>query len=357
MRTLHGTAFFLAAHLAACGGAGPAGGAVPDAGADAAVDGGADADSDGDTDSAAVCGTASPAALAACVDGARYEADLVALAIERPPWSAGWEEVQAACASRLEELGFDVALEEYGSGVNVVGRLPGAIEPEVEVVVSAHYDHVPGCPGADDNASGVAGALEAARVLADAQFARTLVVACWDEEEEGKVGSEAFVAAAVAAGTAIEVAIVLEMIGYASDEPGSQSFPDGFELLFPDQIAEVAANDSKADFLGIIAGEDAHAAAVAVEHHTEMAGVSAISLELPVELLASDLLADLRRSDHDPFWQAGYPALMLTDTANYRYAAYHCMDGADVPENLSTAFATAVVRGAVAAAAEALGLD
>jgi hypothetical protein len=355
MRGLCATVWILASLLAACGGQDAASGAEPDAGADTAADGGTDADTD--TESDAVCGTAGPAALAACVDGARYESDLLALSIERPQWSAGWEAVQATCASRLEELGFEVALEEYGSGINVVGRLPGAIEPEVEVVLSAHYDHVAGCPGADDNASGVAGTLEAARVLADAQFARTLVVACWDEEEEGKVGSEAFVAAAVAAGTAIEVAVVLEMIGYASDEPGSQVFPDGFELLFPEQIDEVTANDSKGDFLGIIAGEDAHSTVVAVEHYTEMGGVPAISLELPVELLSSDLLSDLRRSDHDPFWQAGYPALMLTDTANYRYAAYHCMDGDDVPENLSTGFATAVVRGAVAAAAEALGLE
>lgn len=347
---LRASLLILAAVVVACvdGGAGPG---DPDGGADAAADGGAD------TETEASCGTASPAALAACVDGARYEADLVAIAIERPQWSIGWDEVQAACFARLEELGFDVALEAYGSGVNVVGRLQGALEPDVEIVVSAHYDHVEGCPGADDNASGVAGALEAARVLAEAQFGKTLVVACWDEEEEGKVGSEAFVAAAVVAGTPIDVAVVFEMIGYSSDEPGSQVFPDGFELAFPAQIAEVLANDSKGDFLAIVAGEDAHAAVAAVEHHTELAGVSAIALELPMDWLSSDMIADFRRSDHDAFWQAGYPALMLTDTANYRYAAYHCMDGDDVPENLDTGFATAVIRGAVAAAAEALGVQ
>jgi len=340
-----------AALLAACGGDGL--GAGPDGGADAAADGGADTD----TETEAVCGAGSPAALAACVDGARYETDLLAFSIERPQWSAGWEELQAACAARLEALGFDVAFEEYGSGVNVVGRLEGAAEPETEVVVSAHYDHVEGCPGADDNASGVAGALEAARVLAEAHFGRTLVVACWDEEEEGKVGSEAFVAAAVAAGTAIEVAVVFEMIGYATDEPGSQEFPDGFELAFLEQLAEVAENDYRGDFLAIVAGEDAHAVVAAAEHHTEMAGVPAIALELPMDWLSSDMIADLRRSDHDAFWQAGYPALMLTDTADFRYAAYHCMDGDDVPENLDTGFATAIIRGAVAASAEALGLE
>jgi Zn-dependent M28 family amino/carboxypeptidase len=349
----------LAALVAACGGGSAESAPGADAGVDAADDGGADTDSDTDADSetAVECGAGSPTALAACVDGARYEADLFTFAVERPQWSPGWAEVQAACAARLAELGFDVALEEYASGVNVVGRLAGAIEPDVAVVVSAHYDHIADCPGADDNASGVAGTLEAARVLATAELARTLVVACWDEEEEGKVGSEAFVAAAVAAGAEIAVAFVFEMVGYTSDEPGSQQIPAGFDLLFPEPYAEVAANGFRGDFLGIVAGDDAHAAVEAVEQHAEAIGVPAIGLELPVETLSSDLIADLRRSDHDPFWQAGYPAMMLTDTANYRYAAYHCMDGEDLPENLDTELATAAVRGVVAAAAEAAGLE
>ena len=96
-------------------------------------------------------------------------------------------------------LGYTVEREAYGTGVNVIGVLDGTSAPAEQVVISAHYDSVANCPGADDNGSGVAGVLEAARVLSTSQHKRTLVVACWDEEEKGLIGSSAFVARAAAA--------------------------------------------------------------------------------------------------------------------------------------------------------------
>ena len=143
----------------------------------------------------------SPEALADCVDPAAYQADLEFIASLRAPGSAHWQAVQDLCADRLTELGYDVELFEYGSGINVLGTLPGSAPDAPHIMIGAHYDHIEDCAGADDNATGVAGSLEAARVLAMGEYTNTLTIACWDEEELGLVGSEAFATTAAAQGS------------------------------------------------------------------------------------------------------------------------------------------------------------
>ena len=101
-----------------------------------------------------ICDVADVSQIQACVEQKRYIADLESVAVLRPPGSEGWHDVQDMLAQRLEQLGYDVSRSDYGSGVNVIGRLPGTKAEEIEVILSAHYDHIPGCPGADDNASG-----------------------------------------------------------------------------------------------------------------------------------------------------------------------------------------------------------
>lgn len=177
------------------------------------------------------------------VDQQRYEQDLKTVAKARPPGSAHWQVVQDLCVNRLESLGFSVVREDYGTGVNVIGTLKGTTKPDEQVLISAHYDHIAGCAGADDNASGVAGALESARVLASQpRFDRTLIVACWDEEERGLLGSKAYAQAARDRGDQIVMSYVYEMIGYKDDTPDSQTLPAGIDLLFPAQTAAIIAN-------------------------------------------------------------------------------------------------------------------
>ena len=160
--------------------------------ADSDADTDADADADADSDGQG-CEATDIAGLQACIDKERYIEDLETVAIIRNPGSDGWKVVQELLAARLERLGYELEKWDYGSGVNVIGRLPGVTEPDTEVIISAHYDHIPGCPGADDNASAVSGALEIARVLSGREFNRTLVVAFWDEEELGLIGSRHYV--------------------------------------------------------------------------------------------------------------------------------------------------------------------
>jgi Zn-dependent M28 family amino/carboxypeptidase len=269
--------------------------------------------------------------------------------------SAHWQVVQDLCADRFEAAGFTVERHDYGTGVNVIGVRMGSATPAERVLIGAHYDHIEGCPGADDNASGVAGVLEAARVLSMASYARTLVVACWDEEERGLIGSEAYAARARAASETIVDYFNFEMIGYKTDEPDTQTVPAGFELLFPAAIAELRANQNRGDFVSVIGDPASMATMDALERHADRIGLPFIAVDVPESLLSSPLAGDIRRSDHAAFWDEMYPGMLITDTSEFRYRQYHCMDGDDVASNLDAEFASDIVRITVAAAAESLG--
>jgi len=302
------------------------------------------------------CGTDSPEALMACVERERYVEDLNFIAEERVPGSAHWQAVQDLCATRMETMGYSVQLHDYGSGVNVIGRMPGAATPAEEVMISAHYDHIEGCEGADDDGTGVAGLLEAGRVLAMAGFDRTLVLACWDEEERGLVGSEAYAMEADTRGDQILVNYVFEMLGFKSDAPDSQQVPAGFDAIWPEEVAELAANDNRGDFIAIVNDDLSHESALALTAFAESVALSTVMLELASIFKNSDMFYDLRRSDHASFWLVDYPAMMITDTANFRNPYYHCAEGPDVVSTLDHDFAVQVIQATLAAAAVDLGM-
>ncbi|MCB9598159.1 MAG: M20/M25/M40 family metallo-hydrolase [Sandaracinaceae bacterium] len=327
---------------------------VPSPGTDAGFDAGTDAGLDaGPPPPLPACAPDTPESLMGCVERARYVTDLEAVEGARSPSDAHHDEVRDMIATRLEALGLTVERHDYGTGVNVIGTLAGTSDERV--LVSAHYDHIPDCPGADDNGSGVAGALEVARVLAMATHDRTLVVAFWDEEERGLVGSEAYANRHATTGEPLVANLVFEMIGYRDETPNSQSFPDGFELLFPRQIRQIQANQMRGDFILLIADE-LHSTA-SVEAYQRMAArvsLPAIALVLDDGNKRSPLLGDLRRSDHAPFWALDEPGVMIGDTANFRYARYHCGAGADTSDHLDPDFSVQVIQATVGAAAELL---
>lgn len=304
----------------------------------------------------ATCGAENATSLRLCVEEARYAADLRFVAAPREPGSDHWQEAQDLCAARLEELGFAVERFDYATGVDVVGVIEGEVAPSEVVVISAHYDHIPGCPGADDNASGIAGALESARVLAQGRYERTLIVACWDEEELGLLGAFAWSGGIADRGQTIVTSLVYEMIGYRDPTPGAQSLPPGINLLFPEQTAWLEERGSRGDFLAIIADERSHASSVALEAHAAAIGLPAIVLEVQDALTTSPALATLQRSDHAAFWWRGYAGTMLTDTSEFRNPHYHCRDSDDTVDTLDDAFAADIVRATVGAAAELLGV-
>lgn len=303
------------------------------------------------------CGTDTASALARCIDQAAITDDVGFIADIRTPGSPHWLAVQELCTERLTMLGFSVELHEYDTGVNVIGRLPGSEAPDEVVMVGAHYDHIADCLGADDNGSGVGAMLEVARVLATADARpRTLAVACWDEEELGLVGSEAWVQGGQAPGETVVAYLNYDMVGYASDQPGTQQVPFGFDAVFPEQYGQVEANEFRGDFVLMVADDLATAPAQAFEAHAAAAGLPAITAVLDQFEKNSDVFADLRRSDHASFWGADLPAIFLTDTGEFRNAAYHCMMGEDTIDALDLGFTARVAAATVGAAAEALGL-
>jgi hypothetical protein len=302
------------------------------------------------------CPAQTAAELMDCVDPERHYADLEFVSAERVPDSPHWQAVQDLCADRLTELGYEVTLQTYATGVNVVGRRPGTELPNEHVIVGAHYDHIDGCSGADDNGTGVAAMLEVARILADIPTPRTLLVTCWDEEEDGLIGSAAQVQLAMDDGLVITGAFSLDSIGYASSEPNSQVVPDGFNLLFPDEYAELEANEFRGDFLLWVSDDTMGDVGTSLNGFAEILGLPTIGTALSDELKTSPLLSDLRRSDHASFWDSDIPAMFFNDTGEFRYPGYHCGDGDDTVDRVTQEYAIAVTKVAVATTAVALGM-
>jgi Zn-dependent M28 family amino/carboxypeptidase len=304
-----------------------------------------------DVERARLCAADDPTGIAACVDEARWTSDVDRIVGARPPGSTHHREVQGLCGDTLAALGYTVELERFATGVNVIGTLAGATEDRV--VVGAHYDHIPGCAGADDNASGVAGILEVARVVSGHRFQRTLVVACFDDEESGLVGSNAWVAAH-AAEAPIAVAFVFDAIAVRRTEPGTQQVPPGFELIFPAEVERLREREQRGDFIAILTDTPAR-------EHGERIAAGAAAIGLPTTVLSLDRLwlhvpvaIDLRRSDHAAFWDAGVPAVLVSDTAEFRTPTYHCRGAADDRATLDPAFARAVVAATTTAIVHAL---
>jgi Zn-dependent M28 family amino/carboxypeptidase len=308
-----------------------------------------------DVGAGSACGVGSPEALMDCIDPGRWAEDVAFIAASRPPGSIHWQKVQDRCAAGLEQAGFTVERQDYGSGVNVIGRREGTETPSEVVLLGAHYDHISGCPGADDNASGVAGALEVARVLGQVALPRTLVVACWDEEELGLWGSRAFVESFT--GAKLAVAFNFDMIGYASSAEQSQVFPGPLAERFPGLAEELVAHKGRADFIAVVADSSAEPFALELEAHAESLGrLTGVMTLTAAEKFDEDAFGVLARSDHVSFWELGLPALHVFDTGVFRYPAYHCFAGLDTADKLDHAFATDVLKATTAAVAAAAGL-
>ena len=238
---------------------------------------------------------------------------------------------------------------EYGTEYrNIVGSRGGATARESRVLVLAHYDTVSVSPGADDNASGVAVMLEAARVLRRAKLGSTIQFAavCLEEQAvEGDSsspitrGSRALAAHARDQAWQIDAAIVLESVAFAA-AGAAQTSPAGLPVALPET----------GDFIAVVGNEDSRqlveAYTRAVAGHRRI-GLPVVPLVVPGN---GEVLPDTRRSDNAPFWDEGYPAIMLTDTANFRNPNYH--KPTDTIETLNFAFAADVCRSVVGLVAD-----
>lgn len=224
---------------------------------------------------------------------------------------------------------------------NIIVDLPGADLPREVLLLGAHFDAVVGTPGADDNGTGVAALLELARVLNGLPTRRTIRLVFFNLEEVGLVGADRYVDAFVAEQKAkpenqqetIIGMVSLEMLGYFSDEPNSQkspipAIPGVFEPpTIGDSIAVVGIARHQA-FSGRLSG-----AMLAAAPGLKVTRVDFLPAPIP----------DMLRSDHTPFLMAGLPAVMLTDTSNFRNPHYHA--ATDTVETIDAARFTLVVQG------------
>jgi Zn-dependent M28 family amino/carboxypeptidase len=297
------------------------------------------------------CGQAqSTPAASLQADKTRYGADLAFIArAPRTVVDPQHQAVQNLCAERFSALGFTVERYNYGTGVDVIGTLPGTSRPDEIVIVSAHYDTIMGGDGADDNASGVAALLESARLLAAGEHERTLVAACWDEEEPAETGSYIYASRAKAQKAQIKVAYVFDEIGFSQTAPNSQKFPTGFKIAYPLLALKMQANQYRANFIMLIYDIQASAWGQAIANAASRESLTSAQLEVN---LNGKVPIELRGSDHESFWQEGYPAIEITDTAGYRYPYQHT--NLDTVDRLNNDFSVKVISAVAASLQVAL---
>jgi Zn-dependent M28 family amino/carboxypeptidase len=233
------------------------------------------------------------------------------------------DRAEAYVTARLEGAGWSVVRRPFPvpGAANLLAERPGTGGGPT-YLVGAHLDTVPGSPGADDNASGVACLLELARVAPPEPH---LLLAVFDEEETGLLGATALAAEL----TDLAGVIVYECVGYFA---GTQRLPPGAGLVFPRQVRQMRRLAFRAEWL------------LLAYRHPAQRLVRRLAAELVARsgpdavILARDprglpwLSAQFARSDHKPFWDRGVPAIQVTDTANFRNPHYH--RPTDLPETL-----------------------
>jgi Zn-dependent M28 family amino/carboxypeptidase len=233
----------------------------------------------------------------------------------------------------VETLGYEVSSVRCAN--LEVTRSGGSRKGEI-LLIGAHYDSVIGSPGANDNASGIAALLEISRIFTGTDPAMTVRFVAFVNEEppffrSNQQGSIVYAARARRRRDDIRLMASLETIGCFRDEPGSQSYPPLFGLFYP----------SRADFIGIVSDFRSRTAM------RQLAAAFRAHSDFPLETAATvRFIPGVSWSDHRSFWRQGYQAVMITDTAFYRYRHYHA--ASDTPDKLNYPALAEVTRGLAA---------
>lgn len=219
--------------------------------------------------------------------------------------------------TRFEKIGLEVSFQEFEVDGNMYKNVIAVLNPQYEqtLLFGGHYDVCGEIPGADDNASAVAGIIESARQLYDHReklpFRVEFIAYVLEEPpyfNTPQMGSYVHAQSLRDEGREIIGLINYEMIGYFSDEAGSQEYPvDEMEKIYGDvgNFIAITANPASAPFL-------------------EQLNIGAVEAKLPVhEMVLPDTLADITASDHLNYWEMGFNAVMVTDTAHFRNPHYH----------------------------------
>ena len=258
----------------------------------------------------------------------RAHVEMLAATIgERNLWSYGaLEQAAQYNSTRLTAAGYTPRRQTFELAKlplsNIEAVLEGSTRGAEIVVVGAHYDTVVGCPGANDNATGVAAVLELAQRFSGRRQPRAIRFVAFVNEEPPffqteHMGSAVYVNALRSGDERVAGMLSLETMGYYSEERGSQRYPAPMAAVYPDV----------GNFIGLVAN--------VASARLLWRARRAFKRRTPFPLQSAavpDALPGVGWSDHWAFWQAGYPAMMVTDTAPYRYPWYHTAD--DTPEKV-----------------------
>ena len=262
----------------------------------------------------------------------RLLADLEFLA---RPRHARWDEfgllaVRSMLLERLQEF---APVEQHhfqessDAGVNLIVKLPGQRLDLDPILVAAHYDGPLGSPGADDNASAVAALLELGRRWTEKPPQRPVWLVAFDQEEWGMLGSKALARQLRQQRQPLHLMVSLEMLGYTSETQG-----------YPAEAMR-AVYGERGDFIALIGNMGSSALLLSLQNRMAR---HVITKMLPVPF-NGNMLPDVRLSDHSPFWDQGYNALMVTDTSFMRNPHYH--EPTDTVDTLDLPFLMAVIDG------------
>jgi len=220
------------------------------------------------------------------------------------------EDARNYLVKTLKDYGWTVSTQVFPGGVNVIAKHPNHSPQSPTVLVVAHYDTVRHSPGADDNMTGVAIALEVAHLLGTRHSNQSLAIALFDQEERGLLGSLAFTGNSANLQNLIGV-INLEMLGYTCNTPNCQTYPAGLPIT---------PSRDRGDFLGILGDREHDYLLKAFQLARNENLPPIITVPIPFKGV---LTPDVLRSDHAPFWLKNIGAVMIGDTANFRNPHYH----------------------------------
>lgn len=198
------------------------------------------------------------------------------------------------------------------------------------ILIGAHYDAVPGTPGADDNATGVAVLLELARSFAAEPGKYPVRLVAFDMEEYGLLGSTQYAEDLKQQRQPLRLMLSLEMLGYCDSTPNSQRYPAPLSRFYP----------NTGNFIALVGNLTTLGDLIRLRGHIRKSGMPCELLPVPNRGL---IVPQTRLSDHAPFWDRGYPAMMITDTAFMRNPHYH--QPSDRIDTLDLDFLTGVCRG------------
>jgi len=236
----------------------------------------------------------------------------------------------AAAADFIEQSLKNSRRQKFETGVNIEAEVTGNDEI---IVVGAHYDSVIGSPGADDNASGVAAVIELAGAFAGKSPKRTIRFVAFANEEPPhfatpQMGSFRYAQRCKERGEKIVAMLSLETIGYFTDAPRSQQYPAMLDLFYP----------SVGNFIAFVSNlQSSRLLRRCVRQFRKHSKIPCESGAIP------EMISGVAWSDQWAFWQFGYPAIMVTDTALFRNPHYHA--ATDRPETLDYQCLAAVVEG------------